>query len=107
MKKVDETEPLAIGGFDYDSPCSIAEDDAGGAIAVIDDRRHHIRANHKDALVRSSLDELSTCLECIQKAGASGGDIKSPRVLAAEFVLHHARGGGKKHVGSHSPNHDR
>ena len=51
------------------------------------------------------LDELSTGLKRIQKAGASGGDVKSPRVLAAEFVLHHAGCGGKEHVGSHRPNH--
>ncbi len=107
MQKVDEPDRLVFRRFEQDRTRSIAKDDAGRAIGVVDDRRHHVGADHQHFLVRSGRDELRSSLQRVNKRRTSRRDIESPDILRAEFVLHQTSGRGKKHVGRNGPHDNR
>jgi len=91
---------IVFGGLEDYGTGTVAKDHAGGAIGVVDDRGHHIRANYEDFLMSASRDELRSRLHGVNKGGTGGGDIESPDPGGAEFVLHQAGGRGEKHVWS-------
>src|SRR5208282_3777170 len=107
VQKVDETDGVVFGGLEQDRACSIAKDDAGGAVGVVDDRRHYVCSDDEHFLVGSGRNELRSRLQGINKRRTSAGEIESPDVLRAEFVLDKTRGRGKKHIGRNRPDDDR
>ena len=86
VQKVNESEGIVFRWFEQDRARSIAEDDAGGAVGVVDDRRHHVRADHQHFLMRSAGDKLRSCLQRVDKRRTSSRNIESPDVLRAELV---------------------
>jgi hypothetical protein len=58
--------------YDYRAG-AVAEDDAGCAVGVVDDRRHYVRADDHHFLVRSGLHELRAYLQGVDELRATGG----------------------------------
>ena len=85
--------------FENNRAGTVAENHAGRAIGVVDDRRHHVGADHQDFLVRSGRNELRARLQRVHERRTSRRKDRNPNVLRAQFVLHQAGGGGEKHVG--------
>src|SRR6185312_17139881 len=95
MDEIDQTHRVILGGLEYHGAGSVAEDHAGGAVGVIDDRGHHVRSDHHDFLVGTGGNKLSAGLQGVHEGGASRGEIKSPGSFCAQLVLHQAGGGGE------------
>ncbi len=93
-------------GFEEDCARAVAEDDAGGAVLVIDDAAHHVRADDEDPIVGAGLDELRADGERVEKPAAGGGEIEAPGPRRAELVLDQAGGRGKHHVRGDGPDDD-
>src|ERR1035438_6926019 len=98
VNEVDQPDGVIFGGFQNRRARTVPEDHAGGAVGVVDDRRHYVGANHEYARVYSAGNELRSHLHGVEKGRAGGGKIESPRSLRAQLVLHHAGCGRKKHV---------
>jgi len=96
--EVNEADFAFFAGLEEDSAGAIAEDDAGGAVGVVDDGTHDVGADDENFCVCAGFDELGTHLEGVGEAGTGGGEIEAPRVGGAELVLHEAGGGGEGHV---------
>ena len=101
VEVVDQADFAFFAGLEEDRAGAVAEDDAGGAVGVVDDAGHDVRADDENVLLHAGLDELGADLEGVREAGAGGGEIEAPGVGSAEFVLHEAGGGGKHHVWRH------
>jgi hypothetical protein len=93
MAKVDQPNLVLFCGLNQDRTGAIAENDASGAVGVVDDRRHRIGADDQDLGVRTRLDQLSAHLQGVKKTGASCGKVKSPGAVGTQLVLHQAGGG--------------
>ena len=52
MDVVDQPHGIIFRGLQNHRARAIAKDHAGGAVGVVDDRRHHVSTNHQHALVR-------------------------------------------------------
>ena len=101
MEVVDHSD-LALGtGLQQHRARAIAEDHAGRAVLVVDDRAHHIRSNHHHLLVHAALHQLRAHLQRIGKPRARRRKIEPPRALRANLVLDQARRRRKKHVRRH------
>ena len=98
MNEIDHALGVVLGRLQDHRARAVAKYHAGGAIGVVDDRRHYVRSNHHDFFVGSGRDELRPGLQRINECGAGGGKIESPDSLCAQLVLHQAGGGGEKHV---------
>jgi len=48
--------------------------------------------------VRAGLDELGADLQCVDKAGAGGGEVEAPGAGCADLFLHEAGSGGEEHI---------
>src|SRR5258708_15095067 len=106
MQKINAAQPF-VGGYDQHRARAIAEDHAGGAVGVVDDRRHNVGANDQDFFMRARFHKLHSGLQRIDKTGAGRGDIETPGAFCAQLVLHQAGGGGEQHVGSYGSDKDR
>ena len=98
VPEVDEADFAFFAGFEQDRARAVAEDDAGGAVGVVDDGAHDVGADDEDFFVRAGFDELGADLEGVGEAGAGGGEVETPGAFGAELVLHEAGGGGEEHV---------
>src|SRR5271156_431630 len=87
-------------GFDEYGAGTVAEEDAGGAVGVIEDGSHHVTADDQNFFVGSTGDELRADGEGVEKAGAGGGEIEAPGIFRTDAILDEAGGGGEQHVGS-------
>ncbi len=79
-------------------PRGVAEEDAGRAVLEVEDRRHHVRADHHHLRVPAGLDELRPHGEGVDEAGAGGRDVEAPGLLRPDPVLDEAGGGREEHV---------
>ena len=86
-------------GLDEDTARSVAEEDAGGAVGVVNDGGHGVGANDEDFGVRAGFDELGSHLQGVDEAGTGGGEVESPGAFCAELVLDETGGGGEHHIG--------
>src|SRR3954447_25102963 len=98
MNEVDESFFPIRSRLQEDRAGTIAEDDAGSAVLVIDDGRHHVGANDENFFMCAALNELHARLQRINKSGTRGGYVESPRAFAAKLVLHETSCGGEHHV---------
>ena len=105
MKSIRPTESSSAGSRDHRAR-AVAENHAGSAVGVVDDRRHHVRPDHQNPLVRPGGDELGSRLQGVEEGRAGRRKIESPGPLGPQLVLHQAGGGGKKHVGRHRAHDD-
>ena len=101
MAEVDQPDLTLFGRFDQDRTGAIAENDAGRAVGIVDDRRHGVRTDDQNLGVDPGLDQLGSHLKRVKKTGASCGKVEAPRTVGAELVLNQAGGGGEQHVGSY------
>ena len=99
VMEIDHAQFALRSGLDEDCAGAVAEEDAGGAVGVVDDGRHGVGADDEDFFVLARLDELATHLQGVDEAGAGGGDVESPGAFGAEAILHETGGGGEEHVG--------
>ncbi len=106
MAKVDQPDLALFRGFDQDRTGAIAEDDAGRAVGVVDDRRHGVSADDQDLGVSSGLDQLGAHLQGVEKTGARRGKVEAPGAVGAELVLNQAGGRGEEHVGRNRGDND-
>ena len=58
VDEIDQAFGIIFRGLQDDGAGSIAEDHAGGAVGVVDDRRHHVGSDHHDFLVHAGGNEL-------------------------------------------------
>ena len=98
--EIDEPQVvLAIaGGLDQDSAGAVAEQDARGAVGIVDDAAHGIGADHEDLPVRAGGHQVRARGEAVDESGAGGDEIESPGATRADAVLHQAGGGGEEVV---------
>ena len=78
-----------IARFDNHRPGSVAEEDAGRAIRVVDEASKGIGADDEHALVESVLDELVAGRQRVDKSRTSRAEIEGAGITA-EFGLHEA-----------------
>ena len=68
VHEVDQTDRIVLGRLEDHGSSSVPKNHAGRAVGVINDRRHHIRPDHHDLLMCAGGDELSACLQSINKS---------------------------------------
>ena len=99
VMEVDHAVLAVGGGFEEDCAGAVAEEHAGGAVGVVDDGGHGVRADDEDFFLGAGLDELRAHLEGVDESGTGGGEVEAPGALGAEAILDEAGGGGEEHVG--------
>ncbi len=85
---------------------AIAEEDAGGAVGVVDHGAERVGADDQHFRLGATLDQLGADLQRVQKTGAGGAQVKAPRMVRAELLLHQAGGRGEGHVRTHGRDDD-
>ena len=100
VEKVNEPNRIVFRRFQQNRACAIAEDHARSAIRVIDDRRHHVGADHQHLLVRSGSNKLRSRLQRVNERRTRRREIETPNVLCAQLVLHQTSRRREEHVGS-------
>jgi len=98
--EVEDPDTVIVGGFDDDRTSAIAKKYAGCPIGVVDDARHHVRADHERMLAASGHHHLRRRRERVGEARTGGAEIESPRVRRADLVLDEACGAREHHVRS-------
>src|SRR6185437_883951 len=93
VPEVDEADLAFLTGLEQDCARAVAEEDAGGAVGVVDDGAHDVGADDENLFVRAGFDELGADLQGVGEAGAGGGEVKAPGAGGSELVLHEAGGG--------------
>src|SRR3970282_114638 len=86
------------GRLDQDGAGAIAEQHAGGAVLIVDDRTHDVAADDQGFFVRASAKKLRADGQGVDEAGASAGEVEAPGVFRAQAVLNETGGGGEHHV---------
>ena len=69
-------DPRGIPGFDDHGPCPVTEEDAGTAIAPVDDPRQGINTDDQGPGGAATADELVGDTECIYETGTDGLQVK-------------------------------
>ena len=100
MNKIQDPFGVRGRGLDEYSAGAIAEENARGAVGVIENGSHYVTADDQCFLVGAAGDELRADGEGVEEAGAGGGKIKAPGIFRADAILDEAGGGGEKHVWS-------
>ena len=77
-----EQPALLIGRFQHDGAGAVAEEDAGGAVGVVDEAGEGVDADHQHALVEPGLDELAAGDEGVDETGAGRAEIERAGVAA-------------------------
>ena len=106
MDEIEDAFGIGGRGLEEDRARAITEEDAGGAIGVIENGGHHVTADDQNFFVRAAGNELRADGEGVQEAGTGGGKIESPGIFRAEMILDEAGGGGEKHVRSYGGDDD-
>ena len=78
---------------------AVAEQHAGVAVLPIDDGGKLFRADDQHGVVGARHDELLGDFQAVNKSGAGGFEVESGRAARADFLLHQAGRGRKRHVG--------
>ena len=83
-------DPLGVRSsrFDQHRAGAIAEQHAGGAVLIVDNRGHDVATDHQRILVRAGADKLRANSERVNKSRTGGREIKPPGFLRANAVLH-------------------
>ncbi len=87
-----------VRGLDDEGAGAVAEEDAGGAIGVVDKAGEGVGADDEDAIVDTGLDELATGGEGVDETRTGSAEIEGAGI-AAEFGLDQACLGDKELVG--------
>ena len=106
MQKIDQADLIALTGLQQDRSCPIAEQNAGRPVCVVDDRAHHVRADHQDLAVGAGLHKFCPDLERVDEAGARCGKVETPGLRRPDLVLNQARCRGEGHVRRYRGNND-
>ena len=80
MEVIDEADFTVSARLEEDGSCAVAEDNAGGAVGVVDDAGHDVGTDDEDLFLHAGLDEFGADLKGVREAGAGGGEIKAPGV---------------------------
>ena len=70
MDEVDKAFFAVSGRLEQNRAGTIAEDDARGAVFVIDDGRHDVGTDHQNFFVRAAMDELNSRLQGVNESRA-------------------------------------
>ena len=95
---VENAEAFVIG-FQEHAAGAVAEDDAGGSVAVVDDAAHFISADNDYLFVAAAFDIHGAAGEGIEEAGAGGGHVESPGIPSAGLVADDICRCGEEHIG--------
>ena len=104
---VDEPKGIVFRRLQNHGTRTVAKNHASRAIRVINNRRHHVGADHHHLLVHAGGHKLGTGLHSVQKRGAGGRKIESPDPGHAQFVLHEAGCSREKHIRRDRSHNDR
>ena len=96
--RVDQTQPLGVG-LQQHGRSTVAEERAGGAVGVVDDRRHLVGTHDDHLLARARLDVLGAGRQGEEEARAGGRYVVGEGVLAACLVGDQVTRRGEEHVG--------
>ena len=83
--EIDEAQVVfaIAGGLDQHGAGAVAEQDAGGAVGVVDDAAHGIGADDQDLAVRAGGHQVRARGEAVDESGAGGDEIESPGAARA------------------------
>ena len=95
-QRVDDA--VLFARLDEDRAGGVAEQHAGGAVGVVDDRRHLVGADHHDLAEFSGLDELRRDGERIDEAGARRLHVEAADVADADHVADQIGGRRKDQI---------
>ncbi len=91
---------------EHDRAGAVAKQHARRAIGVVDDARHHVRADHERVLGAAGRHDRVADRQRVRKRGTRRRQIESPRLVGANLGLHQARGAREQHVGRHRADDD-
>ena len=77
---------------------AIAEQHAGVAVLPVNDGRKFFRADDQHSVVGAGHDKLLADFQAVNESGTGGFEIEGGGAVRADFLLHQAGGGGKRHV---------
>src|SRR5882762_6164140 len=97
MRKIQNAFTV-LGRLEEDGSSAIAEQDARGAILVVQNRTHYIAADHDHFPVRARAYKLCSNRKGISKTGTGCREIEAPGALGAQAVLHETGCGRKEHI---------
>src|SRR6267154_2512538 len=98
MRKIQNAFAI-LGRLKENGSGAITEQDARGAILVVQNRTHYIASDHDHFSVRTGAYKLRSNCKGVCKTGAGCGQIEAPGTLGAQAVLHQTSSRGKEHVG--------
>ena len=87
------------GRRQHDRAGAVAEEDAGRAVGVVDDARHHVGADDERVVVRAAGDHLHAGRQRVGEARTRRAEVESPGAGRADLVLQHARRARKDRIG--------
>ena len=103
---VENTYRLIVGALHEGHARGIAKENGGGAVLIIGDRSHFVRAANKHGLRSATFNKSRGHNEGHKEAAASGGKVKSPCIRSSESSLHDGGRGRKNIIRSHGGNND-
>ena len=86
-------------GFEQYGRSAVAENGAGFAVGVVDDRRHLVRTHDDHLLAGSRFDEFRSGGQCEEKSAASGGYVVGECLFTACFACDEVSRRREEHVG--------
>src|SRR5579864_112335 len=106
MQKVNEAF-RPFGWFDQHRTGSVSKQRAGGAIIIVNNRRHYIDSDHQYSLMSAAFNKLYGSLHSIEKAAATCREIEPPGAPGSQPVLYKTSRGWEHHVGSNGSDKNR
>ena len=85
---------------------AVAEQDAGRAIAPVEQPREHLGADHQRRIGQSRLDLRVGLRQRVDEPAAGGGQVEGGDVVGADLLADQRRGGGEVVVGAGRGGHD-
>src|SRR4051794_32437708 len=93
--------------LNQERPRSIAKEDAGGAVGVVDDARHRVGTDHQNFAMSSSRDQVGGGRQPINESRTGGTQIETPGAGGFQLLLHKAGSGREKHIWCDGTENDR
>ncbi len=99
VREVDDRGLARRRRREHDRAGAVAKQNARRAIRVVDDARHHVRADDERMLDRAGRDQLASRRERVGESRTRRAEVEAPRVDRADLRLQRARRARKDRVG--------
>src|SRR6185312_2715623 len=88
--------------FEQDAAGAVAEDDTGGAVAIVHDTAHFVATDDHHLFKAPAFDVHRAGRQRIDETGTCGAHIETPGILRARTVAYDIGGSRKEHIGRDS-----